>query len=343
MRKKRALLMILEILLMFILTYASAFAANTIQMEAGEVKLLKDVKFLNKTRISSITSSSTTIAGVNTSQIFAKKPGKTKITVQYKNNKYLEFYVNVSKKNIVLVGHRGDVTKAPENTMAAFKHGYTAGYRAFECDIFPNAKGDLYLTHDTNLYRLTRKSINIKDLNDSNIAKYPIVHGVQSKKYGTQYITRVKELFAWLKKKQDVKIYLHIRSTKENPFSKSNAQTLAALIKKYNLIERAVPFVLNRDTAIASWLRGYKLNVGYINRTASDAKSMQKIIEQAKVNKVKTVIFQSQNGAYIPLSVINKAHYYGIQVGSYSVNNKQELKKYTTTPADFVICNRPVF
>ena len=53
------------------------------------------------------------------------------------------------------IAHRGAGRLAPENTLAAFRHGATHGYRAFECDVKLSADGVPFLLHDATLDRTT--------------------------------------------------------------------------------------------------------------------------------------------------------------------------------------------
>jgi glycerophosphoryl diester phosphodiesterase len=51
------------------------------------------------------------------------------------------------------ITHRGGGDAAPENTLAAFRTGYAAGFRAFECDVQLSADGVPFLLHDATLTR----------------------------------------------------------------------------------------------------------------------------------------------------------------------------------------------
>jgi glycerophosphoryl diester phosphodiesterase len=53
------------------------------------------------------------------------------------------------------VAHRGAGKLAPENTLAAFRHGAAHGYRMFECDVKLSADGVPFLMHDAELTRTT--------------------------------------------------------------------------------------------------------------------------------------------------------------------------------------------
>jgi len=53
------------------------------------------------------------------------------------------------------IAHRGAGRHAPENTLAALRHGAERGYRAFEVDAKLSADGVPFLLHDTTLDRTT--------------------------------------------------------------------------------------------------------------------------------------------------------------------------------------------
>lgn len=56
------------------------------------------------------------------------------------------------------VAHRGAGKLAPENTLAAFRHGASFGYRMFEFDVKLSADGKAVLMHDATLDRTTSGS-----------------------------------------------------------------------------------------------------------------------------------------------------------------------------------------
>lgn len=53
------------------------------------------------------------------------------------------------------IAHRGAGKQAPENTLAAFRHGARQGWRAFECDVKLSRDGVAFLLHDATLERTT--------------------------------------------------------------------------------------------------------------------------------------------------------------------------------------------
>jgi len=53
------------------------------------------------------------------------------------------------------IAHRGAGKHAPENTLAAFRHGAAHGFRMFECDVKLSADDVPFLLHDATLQRTT--------------------------------------------------------------------------------------------------------------------------------------------------------------------------------------------
>jgi len=71
----------------------------------------------------------------------------------------------------IAFAHRGGNVAAPENTMAAFAHAVSLGYRYLETDIHRSADGVLVAFHDPDLERTCGVDANIGDLAWSEIAE----------------------------------------------------------------------------------------------------------------------------------------------------------------------------
>jgi len=66
-----------------------------------------------------------------------------------------ESHVTADAVGLHWLAHRGGGNAAPENTLAAFRAGLAAGFRAFECDVKLSSDGVPYLLHDDTLTRTT--------------------------------------------------------------------------------------------------------------------------------------------------------------------------------------------
>lgn len=59
----------------------------------------------------------------------------------------------------VTVAHRGYARDATENTVESFQAAVQAGARVAELDVYQSRDGQLYVSHDQNLVRVTGTSL----------------------------------------------------------------------------------------------------------------------------------------------------------------------------------------
>lgn len=123
-------------------------------------------------------------------------------------------------KGIAPIAHRGGNEIAPENTMAAFAHAVSLGYRYIETDVHVSRDGVLLAFHDEGLKRLFGNDARIGDLDFTEISRLRID--------GDHAIPRLEELLAaW----PDIRINI-------DPKSDAAVRPLAKLLKNSRLLER---------------------------------------------------------------------------------------------------------
>lgn len=79
-----------------------------------------------------------------------------------------------SKNGFVVIAHRGNHVKVPENTVASVKEAIKSGADYVEIDLRTTSDGFLVLSHDANVDRLTNGKGNVKDLKLDDIKKLEI-------------------------------------------------------------------------------------------------------------------------------------------------------------------------
>ncbi len=90
----------------------------------------------------------------------------------------------------VALAHRGGAADAPENTMQAFAHAVSLGYRYLETDVRVTADGVVVVFHDEDLSRLCGRPGRIADLRAAEVATARV--------HGTEPIPTLDELLdAW--------------------------------------------------------------------------------------------------------------------------------------------------
>lgn len=78
-----------------------------------------------------------------------------------------------------LVGHRGNPTQAPENTIAGFLKAYENGAQAFELDIVITKDGEVVVLHDGSLERTTDfddPDVGVGDMTLEEVKKYHVLN-----------------------------------------------------------------------------------------------------------------------------------------------------------------------
>lgn len=94
------------------------------------------------------------------------------------------------------IGHRGAGKEAPENTLAAFRHGWAVGFRMFECDVKLSADGVPYLLHDARLDRTTSGHGLVAKSTWPELAQLD-AGSWHSAAYSGEPLARLDELAAW--------------------------------------------------------------------------------------------------------------------------------------------------
>ena len=77
--------------------------------------------------------------------------------------------------NILRIGHRGSKGYVAENTLESIKHAILLGVNGIEIDVFKCLSGELVLSHENNLKRLTGKSGQLEKLTLSELKKFLVV------------------------------------------------------------------------------------------------------------------------------------------------------------------------
>lgn len=74
-------------------------------------------------------------------------------------------------REVILFGHRGSRYEFEENTMAAFKTMHDKGINGFETDIRLTKDGELVISHDSSLDRLTPHQGKVEEMTRKQISK----------------------------------------------------------------------------------------------------------------------------------------------------------------------------
>lgn len=236
-------------------------------------------------------------------------------------------------RDIEVIGHRGRMDIAPENTLASFKEAYKSHYDSFEADFWETYSGEILICHDSILTACGSKA-DIRTVTHNSIKRYPIKKGKNVKSYSTQYLPTVDQVIRDAASYK-MKLYLHLKDPKT---SDKGLKKIAAAIKKYKMEGKVTVFSSNK-TAFERIVKN-KIQSGYLKlpKNVSDAKE---ILKYAKGKTAKFVIFKF--GSYITPDLIKYARSIKIRLGCYNVSDTKTGSIFSNLGGDFLITNNYYF
>ncbi len=120
----------------------------------------------------------------------------------------------------IAFAHRGGNRAAPENTMEAFEHAVSLGYRYLETDVHLTADGVLAAFHDADLTRTCGIERNIAEMRAAEVAEARID--------GTHEIPLMEDLF---RRFPDARFNIDAKS-------EASVEPLAALVRELDVVDR---------------------------------------------------------------------------------------------------------
>lgn len=133
---------------------------------------------------------------------------------------------------VIVIAHRGDHTKAPENTLAAFRDAIEAGCDYVEVDVRRTRDGVLVVMHDSTVDRTTDGKGKVTELSLEEIQKLDAGSKRRGPKYAGEKVPTFDEVLSLCKGK--IRIYV---DHKEAP----PAEVLA-LIEKHEMLDQVVVY-----------------------------------------------------------------------------------------------------
>ena len=263
-------------------------------------------------------------AGLNVNKLYY-------ITVAAYNGAQKLGGMKITTTDIEIVGHRGSMDKAPENTLASLKKSKELGYDSVEADFFGTNSGSLLIFHEEFLRKCSAPDVSVKTLTSATRKNYPITIGSNIDSYKTQYIPSLAQ-YAKAASENKLRLYLHM---KDNNMSDKAIKKIAQTLKTYNMLKKTVVFSSNRDAC--KRLVDSECVAGYLRspKSIDDAKDAVKYANQVKAN----VVILEYN-EFLAKSVISLAHKYNIKIGYYHVSDRVTAAKVANRGADFLITDK---
>jgi glycerophosphoryl diester phosphodiesterase len=204
--------------------------------------------------------------------------------------------------------HRGGNRAAPENTMDAFEHAVSLGFRYLETDVHLTADGRLVAFHDSDLTRTCGVERQIADMTASEVA--------EARVDGTHEIPVMEELF---RRFPDARFNIDAKSD-------ASVEPLAELVQRLGVLDRIC--LASFSARSLSRLRKL-LGPGLLTNLSPP--------EVATLRAVGWTPHRSPRAAQVPVrsgrvTIVNErflrsAHKRGIPVHVWTINDRDEMER----------------
>lgn len=223
-----------------------------------------------------------------------------------------------SENDILIIGHKGASSIAPENTLKAFQKAIELKADYVEFDIHITKDGKIVIIHDSDKFNVTGVKGLIEDMTLDQIKSLDAGEG--------EKIPTIRELISIARKK----IGLQIEIKSINLLDK-----LIHILREENLISTSIvsSFILNELLKLKLLEPGLKVGL-----LLSEDLVRLKLIKR-KIEKIAKNNFYS---IHPPFTTINKeivdfAHSYGLKVIVWTVNDREIMENLIEINVDGVI------
>jgi len=224
---------------------------------------------------------------------------------------------------MIVVGHRGAMGHALENTIESVKKAIQLNVDGIEIDVFKSKTGELVVYHDPFLSRLSNSNAFIEQISLDSIKKVELKGGLS--------IPTLKEVIDIIPEK----IFLNIELKGSNTAFKTN-KVIIEYLKEFNLPPSK--FIISSFR----WdeLKKFRdLNKDIPIAILVD--SLYKIDNAIKLAKEINAIALNPNNKFITKKIVNKIQSNNIKVFPYTINSPKNIKRMKLMGVDAIITDYP--
>lgn len=230
----------------------------------------------------------------------------------------------ISNTGFVVVGHRGDPIKAPEESFQSINTAFSEGAQWVELDLHESSDNQLIISHDRNLFRMTGQSV--------IVSEHPASQLTQLKQSNGQNIYTLEDLFSHYQNQPNIKFLIETKKTKHgNP--QNMELLLTNTIKKYHMQNR----VMVHSFSLISLKNMQEL-----------MPTIPRIFIAGSLSRLNFEVFQYSNAVNVSSSLLNsnlidQLHALGQQVYVWDEMNEnpQQWNWLVNLPINGIVTNFP--
>ncbi|MFC1619330.1 glycerophosphodiester phosphodiesterase [Candidatus Neomarinimicrobiota bacterium] len=237
------------------------------------------------------------------------------------------------EKRLLILGHRGAPSQAPENTLPGFQAAFAAGLDGIELDVMETADGELVVAHDYDLEWHTNGTGFIHETMADVLLQVNAAHRWEPD-FPSTPIPRLDDVLKILPEH----VIVNIELKTQNWFHPGFERKVLALVHQYDLEKRTVISSFNPFSLLkVRWLAS-EVAVGYIWRR--DTQVPWYLRRPYLLNLVQPHFFHPQ--VYlVTRKFVEKAHRHGMKVNVWTVNNRPVIDYLKSLGIDGIFTDFP--
>ena len=238
----------------------------------------------------------------------------------------------------MVIGHRGYSSRAPENTLAAFRLIREHGISGVELDVHQCATGEIVVAHDDSLQRVAGVALPIVATPFDQLREHDIGRWFDTKFTGEQ-IPLLEDVFEVLGGACFIDIEIkHHRSPAARPREGSVEAAVARLVRHHGLERRCIvssfdPLIVRRVCAFDRAIVGGAIYASGYDPTSVFRRSASRLLSGAMVMK--------PHHANATEARIRRMHRVGKLVMPWTVDDEDLARSLADRGVDAIITNRP--
>lgn len=241
------------------------------------------------------------------------------------------------KKFPWVVGHRGAMGYAPENTMTSFEQGLEMGADMLEFDVRITKDKVPVIVHDSNLDRTSNKSLNVADLNAEDLLELDAGSWFDLR-FAGERIPRLSTFLKWAvtkkpKNADKLAFFVELKVDGDEGRREQLVKAVIKELKEHKVLNRSVLISFDEPVLLAIKKLSPTTSTGYLY---SDM--LYDSLDRAKRLKANHLLPRKDR---VTGDLVVEAHAAGMAVMAWTADRLDEFRKLVVWEVDAVATNYP--
>ncbi len=225
-----------------------------------------------------------------------------------------------------VIGHRGAMGYAPENTLASFKKAHELGAQMFELDVYRLRDGRIMVIHDHTLDRTTDKKGMVATATAKSLAGVDAGSGF-GEDFAGEPVPLLDDVLAWARGRIEVNVEIKGPGCEED---------VVKLIEKHAMVDTTIVTSFHHEFLVKIKELNPKVLTGaLIHELPNGMEQLERIIEEVRPDAI------NPSRSITDEALVNLAHKHGLPVNVYTVNKPEDMNHLLDLGVDGIITNYP--